>query len=378
MLAETRKTSPHLPSLSIKGFRGIADLAIPHLSPVTLITGENNTGKTSILEAVRLLAENASLEVIREILRLREEDIAGLSDNRDSPGGVAFLISGLFHGFPPLSENLQPIVLSSSDNSQQMSIEVKWYLEKVTEDGTLRRIPVDFEDSEDGDVIPALAVTTKNKTNILPIERIDRLTSNRRPNRAYDQSKTFSRFVNSILPERTETLSSLWDNIDLTEREQDVLEALRIMDPNIAAVTMLGDGSFPRSRTAVVRSEEFSRRIPLRSFGDGMNRLFCIILSLVNVADGILLIDEFENGMHYSVQVEAWRTVFYLAQKLNVQVLATTHSFDCIAGFRQAAAQSEEIEGLLVRVERSGNQMRVVQYTEEDLQIAVRQRIEVR
>lgn len=371
-------TNLHLPSLSITGFRGIANLSIPRLGRVTLVTGENNTGKTSILEGVRLLTEESSLEVIREILRFREEDILGLSENRDSQGGAAFLVSALFHGFPDLSGDLQPIILSCCDGSRKMLVEVKWYSERTGEDGSSRLIPLEQEPSERYEAIPALVITSPDKSSVLPIERIDRIASIRRNNPPYSQTRMSCRFVNSTLPERTEMLGSLWDNIALTEREKDVVEALRIIDPKIAAVSMIGEHSYRQSRMAVVRSDGFSRRVPLRSFGDGMNRLFSIVLSLVNVSDGILLIDEFENGMHYTVQVEAWRTVFYLAQKLNIQVIATTHSFDCVAGFRQAAVEQTEIEGLLVRVDRFGEKTRVVEYSEEDLQIAVRQRIEVR
>ena len=108
-----------------------------------------------------------------------------------------------------------------------------------------------------------------------------------------------------------------------------------------------------------------------------MNRLFGIILSLVNVSDGILLIDGFEKGMHHTVQLEAWNMVFRLARKLNVQVLATTHSFDCVGAFAQAAA-AMEMDGLMVRVDRLGDRMRVVEYTEQALQVVARQRIEVR
>ena len=109
-----------------------------------------------------------------------------------------------------------------------------------------------------------------------------------------------------------------------------------------------------------------------------MNRLFGMILTLVNASGGILLIDEFDNGMHYTVQVNAWRMVFRLARELDVQVLATTHSLDCVAGFRQAAAEREDVDGLLVRVDRLDSLMRVVEYTEEDLRVAIGQRIEVR
>ncbi len=108
-----------------------------------------------------------------------------------------------------------------------------------------------------------------------------------------------------------------------------------------------------------------------------MNRLFGIILSLVNVSGGILLVDEFDNGMHYTVQVQAWRLVFNLARALDVQVIATTHSLDCVAGFRQAAAE-DEMDGLMLRIDRLDSRMRVVEYTEEDLLVAMSQRIEVR
>ena len=72
MSTETLDPNRHLPSLSIRGFRGITDLSIPRLARVTLITGMNNTGKTSILEAVRMFTEEATPEVIRELLEFRE------------------------------------------------------------------------------------------------------------------------------------------------------------------------------------------------------------------------------------------------------------------------------------------------------------------
>ena len=65
-----------------------------------------------------------------------------------------------------------------------------------------------------------------------------------------------------------------------------------------------------------------------------------IVLSLVNARGGVLLIDEFENGLHYSVQLDAWRMIFNLAQSLNVQVFATTHSWDAVESFQTAAAEA--------------------------------------
>ncbi len=368
----------HLPSLSIKGFRGIADLTIPRLGRVTLITGMNNTGKTSILEGVRLLMEGATPEVIREILQFREENEQGMSNIGQNPSGESFLVSALFHGFPQVSESSLPIIISSCENTRKLHMEVGWVWETFDDDGNSRLVQEERAFVGEHDTIPALVVHTENRRRVYPIDRINRLTSNRRSSARNDPTLTESIFVSSSGAERTEMLGPLWDNISLTEREQYVVEALQIIDPKISAVSMVGERSARTSRTAVVRSESFPRRVPLRSFGDGMNRLFGIVLSLVNVHGGMLLIDEFENGMHFSVQVDAWRTIFRLAQILNVQVLATTHSFDCVAGFRQAAVEQEETDCLLVRIDRLGEKMRVVEYTEEDLQVAISQRIEVR
>ena len=377
MSTDTLNRELRLPSLAIRGFRGITDLSIPRLARVTLITGMNNTGKTSILEGVRLFTEEATPTVIRELLQFREENAAVISDDPDSIRGAPFLVSALFHGFPRLHENPEPIVFSLCDNSHTMQIQISWFREIDDDDGNTKLIvdePLSFEEP---DSIPALVVEIDRRRRIYPIGRLDSMTSARRSRFGYYAQKMFSRFVNSSGPERTETLGPLWDNISLSEREKYVIEALRIIDPDISAVSMVGEQSPRTSRTAVVWSDKFSRRVPLRSFGEGMNRLFGIILSLVNVSGGILLVDEFDNGMHYTVQVRAWRMVFNLARELDVQVLATTHSLDCVAGFRQAAAE-DEVDGLMVRIDRLGSQIRAVEYTEEDLLVAMSQRIEVR
>ena len=377
MTTENPNGKLHLPSLSIRRFRGITDLAIPRLAPVTLITGMNNTGKTSILEAVRLFTEEATPEVIRELLQFREENAEAISTDQDSLNDAPFLVSALFHGFPRLYENPEPIVFSRCDNSHQMQIQISWFRESYDADGNTRLIrdePLSFEEP---DSVPALVVQTDSRSGIYPVDRIDRMASARRSSYRSDLRQMVSRFVNSSGPERTAMLGPLWDNISSTPRERDVIEALRIIDPDISDVSMVGEQSPRTSRTAVVWSDKFRRRVPLRSFGEGMNRLFGIILSLVNVSGGILLVDEFDNGMHYTVQVQAWRLVFNLARELDVQVLATTHSLDCVAGFRQVAAE-EEVDGLMVRIDRQGSRMRAVEYTEEDLLVAMSQRIEVR
>jgi AAA15 family ATPase/GTPase len=98
---------------------------------------------------------------------------------------------------------------------------------------------------------------------------------------------------------------------------------------------------------------------------------------LVNTKDGLLLIDEFENGMHHTVQLDVWRGIFRLSKLLNVQVFATSHSWDSIETFQQAAAEDPE-EGVLVRLTRKGEAVIPTLFLEKDLAVVTRERIEVR
>jgi len=101
-------------------------------------------------------------------------------------------------------------------------------------------------------------------------------------------------------------------------------------------------------------------------------------LSLSTSGGGFLLIDEAENGIHHTVQRDFWAMVLELAHAHDVQVLATTHSWDCVRGFAYAAAEVESTDGILVRIDRDERGLRAVEYSEDDLKIAADQSIEVR
>src|SRR5207248_2098407 len=108
------------------------------------------------------------------------------------------------------------------------------------------------------------------------------------------------------------------------------------------------------------------------------NRLFGIMLALVNAREGILLVDEFENGLHYSVQPEVWRHLFEVASRLNVQVFATAHSWDCIEAFQKAAQENEKEEGVLVRLQEKKGVIRDTVFDERELEVITQQQLEVR
>jgi hypothetical protein len=176
----------------------------------------------------------------------------------------------------------------------------------------------------------------------------------------------------------SQRLAELWDGIALTKLEADVLTALRLIAPGLVDLNFVSTPLSGRERIPVVKIADDDEPLPLYSLGDGMLRALGISLALVNAKDGILLIDEFENGLYYSVQPDIWKLIFRVARRLNVQVFATTHSWDCIEAFQKAAQEDSQHEGVLIRLEVKKGRIIPTLYDERQLGIATREHIEVR
>ena len=171
----------------------------------------------------------------------------------------------------------------------------------------------------------------------------------------------------SVVPTRFVSMDELardWDNVVVVaEHAEIVKQALQGITPEFESLVFVENTEpqfarrdFPRrefNRIPKVTLTGVSRAVPLNSLGDGMLRVLQLVLKVFPSANGYLLIDEFENGLHYSVQEEIWDLLFGLALKFNIQVFATTHSWDCISSFARVAKRRDEVTGVLLRVGKS-------------------------
>ena len=363
------KTDLHLPQLSITGFRGIADLSIPRLGRVTLIAGKNGVGKTTLLDAVRIYAARG-YPALMEVLQSRGERKASSDEDGDVMSVPGF--EALFHGRNPSSDSF--ISIGPENHTKQLNIRVSPNLQQN----------LSFHGEFSAGDEPLLVIECQDKTQEISMRSF--LQPSRFRNRGLRPSE--SELPSPIRCESSgpsimdnASMVRLWDNVALTDYETQAVQALRLIYSNeVDRIAMVGYKE-PRGfhrRQALVKLKSQERPVPLKSLGDGAIRLFGVALALANSQDGFLLIDEAENGIHHSVQPDFWKMVMKTANKNNVQVLATTHSWDCVAGFAQAARDSEEVDGVLIRLERNDEGIRVVEYSEEELQVAAKQGIEVR
>lgn len=375
-------------SLNIEGFRAFRSLKIPALGQINLITGRNNTGKSSILECLRLLTSDANPSVLRDILTYREE-YEEVRDDEFTDTQHLLRLSTLFRGFPEISENPKsipdPIVISASQfpHSMKVSIGVGWASFRPDSDGNLRLSLLEnarVDELESG-LVPVLKIEANGRERLYSLERFSRryFRGSFREDPHIDRSNQVSVpciFVGPFVRDRTSIWESLWDQIVLSDNERHIIEALQLIEPRISAISMVGDRP-ARTRRAIVRADNIRRPVPLRTFGDGLSRLFGIVLSLVSAEEGLLLIEEFENGIHHSIQTEAWRLIFRLARRLEIQVFATTHSWDAIEAFQLAASESQT-KGALVRLIRRDDRIISTVFPEDELAVVTRRKIEVR
>ena len=368
----------HLPSLSVKSFRGIADLSIPRLGQVTLISGMNGVGKTTLLEAVRLYAARGNSSVLSSILRSREELTTIVDEDGDEESVPDF--EALAFGRHPSDDTC----ISIGPVGASPKLNIRFPLEPRQQAMLRDGIP---------DVAqPLLTVEFQGaKEEIFAAHLFHPYRYRRAPGRPRGPMPE-SKLPATIQCESTgpsvmdnDSMARFWDSVALTDYEIRAVQALQLIyGADVDRVAMIGDDErrmprVPRRyRRAVVKLRGQERPVPLKSLGDGAVRVFSTALAIANSRDGFFVIDEAENGIHHSVQADFWQMVMKTSFENNVQVLATTHSWDCVVGFSHAAVEMEETEGRLVRVDRLGDRIRIVEYTEEDLQVVTRQRIEVR
>jgi predicted ATPase len=352
-----------LKSLEIKNFRALEDFTVSKLGRVNLIVGKNNSGKSSILEALRIYASNGNPELLREIAGLHDE----LPQTNETDNGFAEALpfESFFPGrkFPADESRITIGEIGSTTCLQirygrQLSElrQITGNSGEVTTHFIRRLLTKDDEASLLADITPVLVVNKGNQ-DIFIASLINQiiLTGNNSAGALLPCAFVPTRFVSF------DELANIWDKVGLTDAKAVVFDALRIIAPDFQDLMFVKKDEFSTpsnritrtTRTPIASLQNIERPVPINSMGDGMARVLQLSLKMFAAKGGILLIDEFENGLHYSVQEKVWQMMFDLAHKLDIQIFATTHSWDCIDSFAKVANQREAGDGELFKVGRS-------------------------
>lgn len=340
-----------LDSLIIENYRNLESLTIPKLARVNLLTGKNNTGKTSVLEAVWLYHSRYNLDVLIHLLKKRDE----------------------LHTveFEALKKSLRNLASNRRQDIFTYSIAINLRIGNP-EQAPTATITVSERDSSSVTPVITIKLSTDYHVITTPLDKF----SPKEPFIFGDEFRGFSVFVESSDFSSQKKLMHLWDRIDATSKEDDVIEALSLIQP-ISKVSFIPvEGENHRIPFVLPKGGE---RVPLRSMGDGINRILHIALAMANCERGYLLIDEFENGLHYSVHQKLWEIIFFLAEKLNVQVFATTHSNDAVKAFVDTASKEQYLgKGQVIKLQNQNGFIRAIDFSQEQAETAIANDIEIR
>ncbi len=342
-----------LESLYIKNYRLFQELKINSLRRVNLIIGKNNVGKSSVLEAIiAYLYKDEVAASIYWLLCRRGEWIK----NDFEPLKIQKSLAALFYDRKVIFNQRNNAVYIGSDER----IGISFYLSNTNSNN--RRIQ------------PALVVEDNQKiVREIPLSDFQTYSS------FFSDINCFIVSAN-LPPDFLDTLSSDWSKIVLTDKEDYVVEALQLIDKNIERFAFIKDENSSLEKV-IVKLQNLKETVALGSMGDGATRILRTILGLVSCENGTLLVDEFETGLHWSVQVELWKIIYHLAEKLNVQIFATTHSQDTIWALHKAAlSEGRENDTRVIKLKllTKKQTIKAVELDIEDIEAALEQGFEIR
>lgn len=350
-------------SIRIRGYRCLDDFRMDGLGQVNLLVGANNCGKTSMLECVQLLA-TPNPSVLPTIATRRGEWQASTdSEHRlEYAVDISHLFAGRDIARRVVVAGERAVQPGGNSISEEVQLGVDECRDKHPSRADQAQLFVDdnSHESAEGSCL-RVHWTAASGTFDLPLGVDGMLPVRTFQVRRLGDINHGTQFIRSS-GMTARGVAQLLDDVVLTEHETLVTHALNILEPRVERVAavaherhyFLADGP----GGIFVKLRGVQERVPIGSTGDGMWRMLGLALMLAKAKGGVLLVDEIDTGLHYSVMESMWRMVCEQAAALSVQVFATTHSRDCyesLASFVEAdETQPETVT--IQRIERHRNE----------------------
>lgn len=369
-----------LNNIEIQNYRNLKLLSIEKLGRVNLIIGRNNTGKTSLLEGLQILLLQGSNNILNSILLSRQEKNPNSNQIKRRIEDLIHFFYGREMGFE--EGGIEITADMNREYTKRFGLRFIRFIEEeiVIENTEPKKIFKEKKEVSSDEINSRIGIEVcKNKEKIvISFDENDLYNSINADIFFNAQVADSCNFVSAGCEISDNNNEKWWSKTVLTEKEIFVNEALNIIEPKIERISQIKD-EYHTSRF-LIRLRDQKKPIALRSMGDGINRIFTIILAMVNCENGYLLIDEFENGLHYSVQEKLWEIIFHLAERLNIQVFVTTHSNDTIRAFENTVNQNETVplDGLLIKLENINDNIEATIFEPSELKIITDNLIEVR
>lgn len=352
-------------SITFENFRGLKHLELPELSQLTLLTGRNNAGKSSILEGIFLFVDHKAAESFGKINNFR-----GLPTNAHP----STLWEPAFYGMDTAS----PLCITTDMDGESCVL----YYER---DDSF--VPVDKAGAVQNAFSQFTASTRSTYTLRFHYQQNEYreegafsmnengIMGNINTNLQDNQIRFLpsARYVSVKMRDGNEIFDWI-GQMELKGEKQRIVDVLKQIEPEITDIMII-----PNLGQIQIYSKIASKLLPVKLAGDGLYRLLYIVLAILENPNSILLIDEIDTGFHYSMMETLWRVVATAAKESGCQVIATTHSYECIDHAVDGIDEAGMLDRFcLYRIGRSGEKNTAIHYPGNLVKEAVVSSMEVR
>jgi len=323
-------------SFEIENFRCFHQTKGNGFSNVNLFGGQNNIGKSALLEAIYLMGSPTN-QSITFLLALRRIGKLQLTSDPNKA----------WDNFFYKQDKTETISFNFDQNADKHKVTltcnefITEFIELIQDEKALPETSlIDFANSLSNSetLKSSLHIEAyKNMALSPPYSSIFVASSNGVLGGGEVIKFIETNFIPSGVKASTEKLAKEFDKIKFEGKLDLLLDAFKIIDPSIEKVDTftLGEPSLYVKRI----NEDF---LPISLFGDAMTRIADFVLRIVNNPNSILLIDEIENGIHHTAHQEVWRMLFRLSKQYNVQIFATSHSAEMIEAFKDVIVENDD------------------------------------
>ena len=311
-------TRSRFSAVHVERYRGIDGLTLEDPGRVNLIVGVNNAGKTSLLEAIYLLAHQNDERALLNAIRWR-----GRVESEPDP---LWLIEQL-----------------------PRAARIRGCFDQVPSDAASVEFGVTEEPGPDvQDQTSFLAKLTIEAGYGEHAQNTDVVFFGDRPRRTSFEGRQHwlcrSAFTSPFSANRPDTLARCnKESLEAGTKPRIVDFIRERVDPGVRAIELAD-----RFNRFLVTHADFDKAPDLAAFGEGVRRVFEIGLLFAGVRGGVLLVDEFENAIHTELLVEFASFVQELAAKLDVQVFLATHSKEAVDAFIQDGPRTDQVVGYAI------------------------------
>lgn len=363
-------------SFTVKNYRGFREVTISNLKRINLIAGMNNSGKTSLLEALFIHAGKNNPDLLLRVNAFRGMDTLkiDLSNWSEMPW------ESLFHN----RDISKPIEFNATLDSKVRSqlISTKTPRDSYELDTSTSRNKSKYFDSTFDHSSSTIASPIPN-TKVLQLEEHTGKKSSRNTLTFTPQGVHLDKtpspdfpgyFIYSRKMPSNKEDAELFGKLDILGETETLVDILKIIEPRLKRLTTVYVNDVPTIHGDI----GLEKLLPLTHMGEGISRLASFLLRISNCKDGVVFIDEIENGFHYSVLGGIWKAIFHISKEYNVQVFATTHSYECAKSANNAFSGDKNYDFAYYRLDRLDDVIIVNSYDNDTLNYAFKTDIEVR